>query len=220
MKGERDEMSDRSKENCLLKPQMIIRLEYYDRKELKKFISDQKKFQKTIPIKGIRKFLTNVGISLGKKVLKAGIIDRKLADTLTNILREKAPVKYKNLIDFMSISHIRYHETGENEMELKVQFEELDLNKVIDTLLKDISGKESGLDHEKNHILFEMLETLNKDIPQESKYELIKTLLQWISDNKVPNSILNTLAQQEGNVGNILQRLDLKIGSITLSEEQ
>ena len=220
MKGERDEMSDRSKENCLLKPQMIIRLEYYDRKELKKFISDQKKFQKTIPIKGIRKFLTNVGISLGKKVLKAGIIDRKLADTLTNILREKAPVKYKNLIDFMSISHIRYHETGENEMELKVQFEELDLNKVIDTLLKDISGKESGLDHEKNHILFEMLEILNKDIPQESKYELIKTLLQWISDNKVPNSILNTLAQQEGNVGNILQRLDLKIGSITLSEEQ
>lgn len=220
MKGERDEMSDRSKENCLLKPQMIIRLEYYDRKELKKFISDQKKFQKTIPIKGIRKFLTNVGISLGKKVLKAGIIDRKLADTLTNILREKAPVKYKNLIDFMSISHIRYHETGENEMELKVQFEELDLNKVIDTLLKDISGKESGLDHEKNYILFEMLETLNKDIPQESKYELIKTLLQWISDNKVPNSILNTLAQQEGNVGNILQRLDLKIGSITLSEEQ
>lgn len=213
-------MSDESKENYLLKSQMIIRLEHYDQKELKKFISDQKKFQKTMPIEGIRKFLTNVGISLGKKVLKAGIIDRKLADTLTNILREKAPVKYKNLIDFMSISHIRYHETGENEMELKVQFEELDLNKVIDTLLKDISGKKSGSDHEKNPILFEMLETLNKDIPQESKYELIKTLLQWISDNKVPNSILNTLAQQEGNVGNILQRLDLKIGSITLSEEQ
>lgn len=220
MKGERDEMSDRSKENCLLKPQMIIRLEYYDRKELKKFISDIRAFQKIIHFDGLRKVLTQIGFLIGERVLEFEIIDQKLVKKLKKTLRKKMPEKYKNVIDLLFINCIRYHEMEENEMELKVQFEELDLNKVIDTLLKDISGKESGLDHEKNHILFEMLETLNKDIPQESKYELIKTLLQWISDNKVPNSILNTLAQQEGNVGNILQRLDLKIGSITLSEEQ
>lgn len=220
MKGERDEMSDRSKENCLLKPQMIIRLEYYDRKELKKFISDIRAFQKIIHFDALRKVLTQIGFLIGERVLEFEIIDQKLVKKLKKTLRKKMPDKYKNVIDLLLINCIRYHEMEENEMELKVQFEKLDLDMVIDTLLKDVSGKGSGSDHEKNHILFKMLETLNKDIPQESKYELIKTLLQWISDNKVPDSILNTLAQQEGNVGNILQRLDLKIGSITLSEEQ
>lgn len=197
--------------------QLIIQVEHYDRTNLQHIICDIKPLKDAVRPDCIRNGLVKLPSALVEGSLNNKLINPKIVKKLMDAINKKVPADYQNLISQIKVKRLMYHEKEDEKMQLMVKFEKLDLDKFIDTLLKDILQKKS--DSGKEQMPVQLLAALNQDISQESKYELIQMLLKWVSDNKVPNTVLNTLAQQKGELGEILQKLDLKIGSIELKEE-
>lgn len=68
-----------------------------------------------------------------------------------------------------------------------------------------------------DEMIFGILETINTDLAQDKKYELINILLMWLSENGVINSVLKSMAKSESKIGDKLEKLDLSVNKISLT---
>lgn len=168
--------------------QLIIQVEQYDRTNLQHIIRDIKPLKDAVRPDCIRKGLVKLPSALVEGLLNNKSINPKIVKKLMDAINKKVPADYQNLISQIKVKRLMYHEKEGEKMQLMLEFEKLDLDKFIDTLLKDILQKKS--DSGKEQMSVQLLAALNQDISQESKYELIQMFLKWVSDNKVPNTVL------------------------------
>lgn len=125
----------------------------------------------------------------------------------------------------MKFKKIKYKMGGE-QMKLELEMGDLDLDMILEMLLKNAKAAKLEKQKSKNEdslkesdeMIFGILETINKDLAQDKKYELINMLLMWLSENGVINSALNSMAQGESTIGDKLKKLDLSVNKISLTQ--
>ena len=111
-------------------------------------------------------------------------------------------------------------------MKLELEMGDLDLDMILEMLLKNAKAAKLEKQKSKNEdslkesdeMIFGIFETINKDLAQDKKYELINMLLMWLSENGVINSALNSMAQSESMIGDKLKKLDLSVNKISLTQ--
>lgn len=120
---------------------------------------------------------------------------------------------------------IKYKMGGE-QMKLELEMGDLDLDMILEMLLKNAKAAKLEKQKSKNEdslkasdeMMFGILETINKELAQDKKYELINMLLMWLSENGVINSALKSMAQSESTIGDKLGKLDLSVNKISLTQ--
>lgn len=119
---------------------------------------------------------------------------------------------------------IKYKMGGE-QMKLELEMGDLDLDLILEMILKNAKAVKLEKQKSKNEdslkasdeMIFGILETINTDLAQDKKYELINMLLMWLSENGVINSVLKSMAQSESKIGDKLGKLDLSVNKISLT---
>lgn len=118
------------------------------------------------------------------------------------------------------------YKIGEEQMKLELEMGDLDLDMILEMLLKNAKAAKLEKQKSKNEdslkesdeMIFGILEMINKDLAQDKKYELINMLLMWLSENGVINSALKSMAQGESTIGDKLKKLDLSVNKISLTQ--
>lgn len=187
-----------------------VEIDYYDRRGMKELLPKIAYGGITV-MQGVinEKYINNV---IGKIV--SMFVYRKLhKNNQVGYIAKK--IKFKK---------IKYKMGGE-QMKLELEMGDLDLDMILEMLLKNAKAAKLEKQKSKNEdslkesdeMIFGILETINKDLTQDKKYELINMLLMWLSENGVINSVLKSMAQSESKIGDKLGKLDLSINKISLT---
>ena len=188
-----------------------VEIEHYDRRGMKELLP-KIAYGGIIVMQGVinEKHINN---GIGKIV--STIVYRKLhKNNQVGYIAKK--IKFKK---------IKY-KIGEEQMKLELEMGDLDLDMILEMLLKNAKAAKLEKQKSKNEdslkesdeMIFGILETINKDLAQDKKYELINMLLMWLSENGVINSALKSMAQGESTIGDKLKKLDLSVNKISLTQ--
>lgn len=155
-----------------------------------------------------------------KGIIRRGLKGNKilqwvLSKVLSKIIRDRLSTK-ENKFE-ITINQIQLYRE-DNGVTLQVKIDELDIDTLLNLIIQ--KQKESCLKNQPadkmSSLLFATLLSLNKSISQQEKCKLLQILLEWLNENEVISNIVNTLIQEDDNIGKMLKPLNMKIGDITL----
>ena len=188
-----------------------VEIEHYDRRGMKELLPK---------------------IAYGGIIVMQGVINEK---HINNVIckavskRVYGKIQKNNQVGYIAkkikFKKIKY-KIGEEQMKLELEMGDLDLDMILEMLLKNAKAAKLEKQKSKNEdslkesdeMIFGILETINKDLAQDKKYELINMLLMWLSENGVINSALKSMAQGESTIGDKLKKLDLSVNKISLTQ--
>ena len=188
-----------------------VEIEHYDRRGMKELLPK---------------------ITYGGIIIMQGVINEKhINNGICKVVSKRVygKIQKNNQVGYIAkkikFKKIKY-KIGEEQMKLELEMGDLDLDMILEMLLKNAKAAKLEKQKSKNEdslkesdeMIFGIFETINKDLAQDKKYELINMLLMWLSENGVINSALNSMAQSESMIGDKLKKLDLSLNKISLTQ--
>lgn len=188
-----------------------VEIEHYDRRGMKELLPK---------------------IAYGGIIVMQGVINEKhINNVICKVVSKRVygKIQKNNQVGYIAkkikFKKIKY-KIGEEQMKLELEMGDLDLDMILEMLLKNAKAAKLEKQKSKNEdslkesdeMIFGILETINKDLAQDKKYELINMLLMWLSENGVINSALKSMAQSESTIGDKLKKLDLSVNKISLTQ--
>lgn len=188
-----------------------VEIEHYDRRGMKELLP-----------KIVYGGITALGGVINEKHIN-NVICKVVSKRVYGKIQKNNQVGY--IAKKIKFKKIKY-KIGEEQMKLELEMGDLDLDMILEMLLKNAKAAKLEKQKSKNEdslkesdeMIFGILETINKDLAQDKKYELINMLLMWLSENGVINSALKSMAQGESTIGDKLKKLDLSVNKISLTQ--
>lgn len=195
----------------------------------------------------LMKFIAEVP-SVGEKALRHKGVQNVAADQVTKTVNKNLK-KILDLNDkqkFISIDEILIKKKkGGKAMKLEVELNDVDLTKMLDIMLKKIKQQKTDKRRKKLEIykkngdvdaaeklkgdnvlkgseemMFHLLETINKEVDNNRKFELIQSMVMWANESGLVGIVLKALAESEGKMSEIIQAMKLEIGDISLTKQE
>ena len=187
-----------------------VEIEHYDRRGMKELLPK----------------IAYGGITTLEGFINEKHINKVMCTIVSMVVYEK--IQKNNQFEYIEkkikFKKLKYKLGGE-QMKLELEMGDLDLDMILEMILKNAKAVKLEKQKSKNKdslkasdaMIFGILESINTDLAQDKKYELINMLLMWLSENGVINSALKSMAQSESKIGNKLGKLDLNVNKISLT---
>lgn len=145
---------------------------------------------------------------------------------------------------FLSIGEIVIDkQKGEQAMRLEVELTDLNLTDTLDIVLAQLKKQQtekrrSKLEALKNNgdtdaaqklesgdvlkseqkLMFDVMGAVNKGVDDDQKFKLLQSIVFWASENGLADIVLTTLGNSGDDMGEMIQKMQLKVGEIVLKK--
>lgn len=145
---------------------------------------------------------------------------------------------------FLSIGEIAIDkQKGEQAMRLEVELTDLNLTDTLDIVLAQLKKQQTEKRRSKlealkssgdteaaqklesgdvlkseQKLMFDVMGAVNKGVDDDQKFKLLQSIVFWASENGLADIVLTTLGNSGKDMGEMIQKMQLKVGEIVLKK--
>lgn len=150
---------------------------------------------------------------------KVNILNKIVSHIVSWTINHKLPTKERKIL---SIDQFEL-EKRDKGMRLQIEVADVNLDAIFHTIIlekKESQARDQEDGRESQSDLFEMLISLNDNIPTEQKFELIKYFLDWSNKNQVTPVVVDFLIKTFPEIKHLLDSYNLNVGSIKIEKSK